>query len=82
MRPIKLATGVAACLLVANAAWAQTTSSPKPAQTRQAAPAAPAAPKPLKSPEAAPADAQDPAALEEREEKRLDEKLKSICRGC
>jgi hypothetical protein len=80
MLPIKLAAGLTACLVIANAAWAQNASSPKPAPTHQPAPMAP---KPLKSPEATPTDTQeDPAAADEREQKRLDEKLKSICRGC
>ncbi len=80
MRPIHFAAGFA-CLVSAHAAWAQDSLPPKPApQTRAQAPLAP---KPPKSHEALPASAPtDPIEVDQREQKRLDEKLNSICRGC
>jgi hypothetical protein len=81
MRLFNLAVSVAACLAFSSVAVAQDGPRPKPAaQPRQPLPVAP---KPLKTEEAHPADASlDSAEADKREEKRLDEKLKSICRGC
>ncbi len=82
MRRIGLVVGFAACLAFASGAWGQDNPPPKPApQTR---PQAPVAPKPPKSHAATPASTPtDPVeAQDQREEELLNEKLKSICRGC
>jgi hypothetical protein len=85
MRRIGLAIGCAALLTIAPGAWGQDTSPPKPApQTRPLTPVAPKPPKPPKPQTATPATPPaDPVeATDQREEERLNEKLKSICRGC
>ncbi len=81
MRPIAFAVGVA-CLTFAYGAVAQDSSlQDKPPPQTQAQGPTPI--RPLKPKDAAaqkpPAD---PAEMEQREQKLLDQKLNSVCRGC
>jgi hypothetical protein len=84
MRRIAFVVGSAAFLAFGQGAWGQDSAPPKPAPQTQIHPQMPPAPKKPKTQATAPADVpSDPVqAADQREEERLNEKLKSICRGC